>query len=242
MNPIFFAVAGIIGWLAGVLGNLLADHLPEQGDGRAEGKSPTAISGLWHYLTLPWYLPRKGLCPCCKTRRSRRAPLLEAALMVAFIVTAWLAPDGGALWVAWFDVAFLAVVLVIDLEHRRVLNLMLIPAAMLLIAFSLLPGVLDPVTVLLGGAVGLALFGVLKWLSRGALGMGDVKLAGVIGLMVGYPSVVYALTGGALLAGLAALALLFSRKATLKSTMAYAPYLSISATLIIWNLLWNASR
>ena len=71
-------------------------------------------------------------------------------------------------------------------------------------------------------------------LSRGHLGMGDVKLAGLIGLMLGYPAVINALVVGILLGAGAALILLATRRANRKSTMAYAPYLALGALFTMW--------
>ena len=74
-----------------------------------------------------------------------------------------------------------------------------------------------------GGVVGLGLFMLVYLLSRGHLGMGDVKLAGLIGLMLGYPAVINALVVGILLGARRGAIYLATRRATNKSTMAYAP-------------------
>ena len=103
------------------------------------------------------------------------------------------------------------------------------PAALVALAFSLLPGTPTPLNALIGGALGLGIFLILALISRGSLGMGDVKLAGVIGLMVGYPDVTTTLILGVILGGLAALYLIVVRRAGRKATMAYAPYLSLGA-------------
>ena len=89
----------------------------------------------------------------------------------------------------------------------------------------------------LGGGAGFGLFFLLGVLGRGALGFGDVKLAGVIGLMTGFPGVLVALTAGALLGGIAALALLVTKRATRKSKIAYAPYLAAGAVIALWGVL-----
>ena len=136
--------------------------------------------------------------------------------------------------IGWLYAAFLLTVLVIDLEHRRVLNIMVGPAAVVVLALSLLPQTPSLQSSLIGGAVGLGLFMLVYLLSRGHLGMGDVKLAGLIGLMLGYPAVINALVVGILLGAAAALFLLATRRATRKSTMAYAPYLSLGALFAMW--------
>ena len=124
--------------------------------------------------------------------------------------------------------------LVIDFEHRRVLNIMLGPAAVVVLALSLLPQTPTLQSSFVGGMAGLTLFMLVYFVSRGHLGMGDVKLAGLIGLMLGYPAVINALVVGILLGAAAALFLLATRRATRKSTMAYAPYLSLGALIILW--------
>jgi leader peptidase (prepilin peptidase)/N-methyltransferase len=244
----------LLGWLVGGLSNWAADVLPGRGaasDPEAPRTVPTAgrqgpIAAL-HYLTLPWYPFRGGVCPHCGARRPFRAPLLEAATILAFVLAdlpalrtfgvipgPWsLTPDPWSLAVICLYAAFLLAVLVIDLEHRRVLNIMVAPAAVVALLASLLPGGPTPVQALIGGALGFGVFFLLALIGRGAMGMGDVKLAGVIGLMTGYPLVVAALALGIVLGGVAAIALLVTRRAGRKGTMAYAPYLALGTIVVL---------
>jgi len=125
-----------------------------------------------------------------------RAPLLELAMMAAFLLSAWrFGSEPLRMVTLWLYAWFLLTVLVIDLEHRRVLNVMVLPAAVVAFGASFLPGAPAPLDALIGGAGAFAAFFLIALLGRGAMGMGDVKLAGVIGLMTGYPLVVPALTG-----------------------------------------------
>ena len=238
--------AGLLaGWLAGGAANWAADVLPGRGAGVTEGgesrppqaRGPRAFP---HYLTLPWYPFRGGVCPHCGERRPIRAPLLEAATIVAFAL-AWLPalrtfgviPDSWSLITTCLYSAFLLAVLVIDVEHRRVLNVMLAPAAVIALLASFLPGGPTPVQALLGGAIGFGVFFLLALIGRGAMGLGDVKLAGVIGLMTGYPLVVPALTLGVVLGGVAAIVLLVTRRVGRKGAMAYAPYLALGTIVVL---------
>jgi leader peptidase (prepilin peptidase)/N-methyltransferase len=66
------------------------------------------------------------------------------------------------------------------------------------------------------------------------MGAGDVKLAAVIGLMVGYPLVWGALAAGIVLGGVAAIFLIMRQRAAAKSYMAYGPYLALGALLVLW--------
>lgn len=217
------AIAALSGLLAGALGNVVADELP--------GRSRPALS-MAHYL--PWYLFRGGVCPHCGERRPLRAPLLELAMIAAFALIAWRAGgDLPRMVLFWLYAWFLLTTLVIDLEHRLVLNVMTGPAALLALAASFLPAAPTPVEALLGGAAGFGGFFIIALLGRGAMGMGDVKLAGVIGLMVGYPLVLPALLAGIILGGLAAAIMLITKRATRKTAIAYAPYLCLGALGIL---------
>ena len=190
----------------------------------------------WGANTLPWM----GASETTDRphRQSRRTLLLVTGMIISFVLTAWLlGPNLVRISVAWLYTAFLLTVLVIDFEHRRVLNIMLGPAAIVVLALSLLPQTPTLQESLLGAAAGLGLFLLVYLISRGKLGMGDVKLAGLIGLMLGYPAVINALVLGIILGAAAAIVLLASKRATRKSTMAYAPYLALGALLIMW-LYW----
>ncbi len=186
-----------------------------------------------HYLTLPWYfLP--GPLPPLRRAPPLARPLLELAMIAAFVLIAWrFSADPARMVLYWLYAWFLLTVLVIDLEHRLVLNVMTLPAAVMALAASFLPGAPTPVEALLGGAVAFVVFFLIALIGRGAMGMGDVKLAGVIGLMVGYPLVVPALLAGIILGGLAAALLLITKRATRKTAIAYAPYLCAGALAIL---------
>jgi len=230
-------VSLLLGWLAGAAGNLLAEALPP----RAPDAPPRPAPHLLHYVTLPWYFlrqQRRGVCPGCGERVSIRAPLLEAACIAAF-AAGWLrfGADPAALGVfclaAWFFITIAA----IDFERRLVLNVMLAPATVAALALSFLPGAPEPLNALLGAAAGFGLMLLIHLLTRGTLGAGDVKLAGVIGLMTGFPDVLIALALGIIAGGLAALVLIVTRRAGMKSYIAYAPYLCLGAMVALARLL-----
>jgi prepilin signal peptidase PulO-like enzyme (type II secretory pathway) len=77
------------------------------------------------------------------------------------------------------------------------------------------------------------MFALLAAARRGALGMGDVKLAAMIGMMTGFPYVLQALTVGVMLGGLAAALALLTRMRRGKQYMPYAPYLVAGSLLTL---------
>lgn len=234
MNVGLILIALAVGWIGGGLVNWAADILPQ-----SQSMTRTDFSLIWraraHFWVLPWYW-RGRMCPHCGEKRSARYPVVMGVCISLSLVMALRWGWGSSLIIAWLYGWFVMTVTVIDFEHHRVLNIMLAPAAAVVAAFSLLPTTPSLLATMLGGGVGFVVFLVLAIIGRGALGMGDVKLAGLIGMMIGYPGVLTALIIGALLGGVAALLLLISRKATRKTAIAYAPYLAFGALITMWTM------
>lgn len=129
------------------------------------------------------------------------------------------------------ELALLFAISAVDLKERRIPNKLLALVTALATTVSLIFHQPPPLSALLGGCIGLVAFLLLARARPGALGMGDVKLAGAIGLMVGFPQVCFVLLLGMIAAGSVALALSLSRRNV--RMMAYAPYLAIGAALVL---------
>jgi len=164
---------------------------------------------------------------------------LFAAIAIALII-------GAA--VRYSDISHIAVVAVYiavlvacaasDLATYRVPNVITYPAiifAFLIGAF--LPDADFPAALIGGaGAGGFMLFSLI--ISRGAMGLGDVKLATFAGLALGWPLIVPALFLMALSGGLTALILLLSGLRGRKDPIPYAPFISAAAVAVI---LWQGT-
>jgi leader peptidase (prepilin peptidase) / N-methyltransferase len=87
------------------------------------------------------------------------------------------------------------------------------------------------VEILIAGAGAFAFFLILALLTRGGLGMGDVKLAGLLGLLLG-TAVAPALFVGTLAGGVASAALL-ARGRKRGTTLAYGPYLCLGGAVAV---------
>jgi leader peptidase (prepilin peptidase) / N-methyltransferase len=157
---------------------------------------------------------------------------------IAAAVLAALAAHFGwtlKLAIASIYAGLLLTVAYIDINHRLVLNRLTYPGTLMAIILSLgwtsFSTYLHPLNALLGALLGLLMFGALQILGRGAMGMGDTKLAILIGAMVGFPNVLSTLLLGVLLGGLGALFFLVVLRRGRKTYMAYAPYLVAGAIL-----------
>jgi leader peptidase (prepilin peptidase) / N-methyltransferase len=194
--------AGAVGAATGSFLNVVAYRLP-RGDSLVHPRSRcpgcgTTIKAYDNVPVIAWVLLR-GRCRSCHAPISARYPVVEgltAALAVAIVLTKH-SLASAALGLALLIV--LVPVALIDLDHRIIPNRITLPAAIAAIAIGagLRPSGL-PEQLIAGAAGGgfLLLFALAY--PRG-MGMGDVKLAAVLGLYLGR-SVAVALLAGVLAA------------------------------------------
>ena len=170
-----------------------------------------------------WVLLR-GRCRHCGTRIPWRYPAVElatavlfAACFLAFGLTAY------AFLAAGFC-AVLVAISAIDVEHRIVPNRIVVPATGIVLVANTL---IDPsVEWLLGGLAGFAFLFIAAVIYPAGMGMGDVKLAALLGVMLGR-DVAVALMAGMLLAIVPSVVLLarHGSKAR-KMGIPFAPFLA----------------
>lgn len=182
----------------------------------------------WHvYTGTPGYLLVRGRCPA-GTRLVARLwylPLLGAGAGAAI---ARYAVDvrHGAL-VALFGLVLLAFVGT-DFERHLLPNRLMYPALAAGVALSWAWPERGSWSSLVGGAAGFAIMFVLFLVLPG-FGFGDVKLAGLLGLVSGLDHLPSALIIGILAGGGGSGFMLVFRRAGRKTAIAYGPYLALGA-------------
>jgi leader peptidase (prepilin peptidase)/N-methyltransferase len=136
----------------------------------------------------------------------------------------------AALWAA--VQAVLVGLAAIDIETRRLPNAITLPVSALALLFRAVDDRSDLAEVAIAGAAAFVLFYLLALALRGGLGMGDVKLAGMLGFLLG-SKVIPALALGVVAGGLWAAVLVITRRAGLRSTIAYGPFLCLGGAVAI---------
>jgi hypothetical protein len=243
----------ILGWLSGWLVNYLADVLPS-----TRKLSIPACPTCQTKFKLSDYLLLRN-CTNCGKRRSLRTFVIQG-LMVVANVWIWIF-QGQALPfpLGFFLLIYLAVVLVIDLEHRVILHPVSIVGAVLALGvgiylrsgLSLTYGI---VSTLIGGVTGFGIMLVFYFLgelfvkrmskNRGlpedevALGFGDVSLSGILGLLLGWQLIFVCLFFAILVGGFASLVIIISmliaKKYKAFTAIPYAPFLILSAVYFLF--------
>lgn len=258
----FIPVAALLGILVGGVVNWLADYLPYTARLGAPRYSDGAPRPLSAWLGISAFLVNQR-SSAQGASLSFRYPLTELITAALFAYIA--AQSGGNALRAFFlmgNVAILILITVIDLEHRMILYLVIVPACLYaLLGAALLGEQLVPslrfVDYLIGGAVGFGLFflmflgGILfnyiasnargEPITESAFGDGDVLLATLAGFMLGWQALLYAVLIAVFAGGFGAL-LYLSLRLLLRgryewfTALPYGQYI-VLGTLIM--LLWR---
>ena len=195
----------------------------------------------------------RGKCRHCAEPISVRYPIVEAITGAAFVVVALrFVPavqetatvvelvSSILVLVAFLYLAAISVALTaIDIDVHKLPNRIVLPSyavgAILLGVASLLGGDLEPFARAAAGAGILVFFYVVLVLIKpGGMGMGDVKLAGVLGLYLGYLGWAQLIVGASaafFLGGIFAIVLLLVRRAKRGSAIPFGPWMFAGAWL-----------
>ncbi|MGV8977527.1 MAG: prepilin peptidase [Cellulomonas sp.] len=245
MDLLVTALVAALGLAIGSFLNVVVWRVPR---GESVVSPPSACPRCSHPIrpvdnvpVLSWLLLR-GRCRNCGEPIARRYPAVELGTAVLFVLTAWTI---GITWAlpAFLYLAGITVCLaIIDLDTRRLPNVIVLPsypvAAALLTLASWNPGGETAwgslVRALICCAILYAFYFMLMFAYPAGMGFGDVKLAGVLGLYlgwVGWGALAVGAFGAFLLGGLYAIGLLVARRAGRKSGIPFGPWMLLGAML-----------
>jgi leader peptidase (prepilin peptidase) / N-methyltransferase len=231
----FLSFAFLGGMITGSFVGVVAHRVPQ---GRSivgpRSQCPSCGTQIAAYDNVPvisWLL-LGGHCRSCKARIPARYPLIELAVGIAFAATTLVLRDDLAeLALGLVFLAVLAAITLTDLERRVIPNAILLVGSLIGLAIV---GATDPASLperlaAAAGAGGFLLLFALVY-PRG-MGMGDVKLAAVMGLFLG-ASVVPALFVGIVFGALVGFGLMLRHGSTArKHAVPFGPFLAIGGVV-----------
>ena len=200
----------------------------------------TTLASRDNIPVVSWLL-LKGRCRTCGEPISIRYPLVELLTAGLFVVTALRLGVDAALPAFLVVVAGLVAISAVDLERFIVPNRILYPtlfvAAPLFVVAAAIDGDWEGVkTAALGGALGWVLLFAVHMVSPAGMGFGDVRLAGLIGMVLGWLSVGHVLVALFLAFALAAVvgvALMATGVKGRKDKVPFGPFLASGAMLAL---------
>jgi len=189
----------------------------------------------------------KGKCRYCSKNISIQYPIVELAtgLLFSFSFLHWSnnllsafslvsISEYLSLLFLLFSVSILLVLFVTDLKSGLLPNIIVLPAIIVVAGFNVLSVILgtQPFSNLFYGALSafiaaFVFFAIVFLSNEKAMGGGDVKLVFLIGLIVGWPSILVGLFAGFLTGAFVAVTLILIGKKKFGQTIAFGPFLTI---------------
>ena len=250
IETIFSLFAFSMGASVGSFLNVVADRLPA---GQSLITPRSHCSGCGHtihardLIPVLSYLWLRGRCRYCFAKISPRIVAVEfltgALFAVLYLKLGW----GFAVIAFGAGLALLVAIAIIDLEHRLIPNRLVIPAVLVLAALApFWPDLgIDRALVfeqvhlaslsnsLAAGGGALLAFLAIKAVYPSGMGAGDVKFAGLLGLLVGFPGIVVALWTAVVVGGAVAFGLIALGGRSRKDAMPFGPFLSAGGILAL---------
>ena len=231
-------LAAVFGAIFGSFLNVVAYRLPRgESLSRPRSRCPQCQTPIKPYDNVPVlsWLALRGRCRTCRAPISARYPLVEAVtgFLCAAVVLAK-GPDEDAL-LGLVLVLLLVPITLIDLDHRIIPNRLTLIGAVAAPAILALtePDALPEHLIAAAAAGGFFLVALLAY-PRG-MGMGDVKLAAMLGLFLGsavVPAIFVALVSGTLV-GAAVIARKGAREGR-KTAVPFGPFLALGAVVALF--------
>jgi len=178
----------------------------------------------------------KTRCRYCAKPISWQYPLVELATGAIFVALFYLY---GFSWDMLFYVIismFLIVIFVYDLIHSIIPDEMLWPAVIISLLYLAFGGGLGVFKMaLMGVAIAVGFLGIIYVLGKGKwMGMGDVKLAVLLGLITPFPYVLLTLFSAFIVGSIIGIILMLTGKKTMKSEIPFGPFLIIGVYISLF--------
>jgi leader peptidase (prepilin peptidase) / N-methyltransferase len=230
--------AAFIGAIFGSFFNVVAYRLPRRESlSRPRSRCPQCETPIKPYDNVPVlsWLALRGKCRACGSRISVRYPLVEAgtAALCALVVVAKGLDQDALLGLAL--VLLMVPVALIDLDTQIIPNSLMLIGAALAPALVLLVAPEDIVEHLIAAVAGGGFFLLAVLAYPRGMGVGDIKLAGVLGLFLGRavgPAIFIALVSGTVVG-----TIIMARKgvkAGRKTKVPFGPFLALGGVVALF--------
>jgi len=198
---------------------------------------------VWYQLIPVFnYFLSKGKCFHCHEQISWRYPFIELITGLVFI---YLYQTYGPSWyflTSTFLACLLLVIAFIDIDHQIIPNRLVLFGLIAGLIFNVFFHNLTWAQLFFGFLAGGGILLLIALLSRGGMGGGDIKLAAMLGIYLGWPKIIGALFIASILGALVGLYLIILKKKSRQEAIPFGPFLALGAIMVlikgseIWDL------
>ncbi|KKR50334.1 hypothetical protein A3A55_02010 [Candidatus Roizmanbacteria bacterium RIFCSPLOWO2_01_FULL_40_14] len=241
----------ILGLFIGSFLNVLIDRLPREEQivkGRSKCDHCKHVLAWYDLLPVISWVFLKGKCRYCKKQIDFRNTLVELLTGTMFVLTAVLLVSGIRYQVLGIEIIKLSIYLIIvsclmviffiDLKHKIIPDSLTILVGITgVLLWFLSPTSLSYINYLLSAAGSAMFFLFLVFITKGrGMGMGDVKFAFVMGLLLGSPGVIIALYIAFLTGAILSAILILSKRKKFGQTVPFGPFLVVGTLIVLFDL------
>ena len=242
-DPMLVVIAAMFGAIVGSFLNVVILRLPDPNQSIVFPAShcPRCSSALHWYENIPIisYLFLRAKCGHCKAPISLQYPLVE--LMMALLAAATIYTFQLSITSAGYFIfcAALLVIIVIDIHHQIIPDVISLPGIVLGVLFSFVSPTVtwqnSLIGLLVGGGVLYAVaFFYLLLRKIDGMGGGDIKLLAMIGAWLGWHSLPFVIFASSLSGSLVGLIAMFYQKKGGRTRIPFGPFLSLSALIYLF--------
>lgn len=243
MDNLFSVYAFIFGCLIGSFLNVVILRMPIEknlvSDRSACPKCGTQLKW-YHNIPIFSFLFLKGKCGFCQARISWRYPLIE---LLTGLISFWLLPDHLSIENFGFYLFFFSIACIfichffIDIDHQLLLDKLNIYLLILIIPYSVFH--FHWIHWLLGGVLGFLVPLFVTWLFykvRGQVGLGggDIKLFGILGIMLGPMGIFFTIFLSCFVGAIIGLTMIATKKLSKENPLPFGPSILIVASFQIF--------
>ncbi|WP_164668376.1 prepilin peptidase [Virgibacillus doumboii] len=230
---LFFFILGLVfGSFFNVVGLRLPKNIPFVND---RSICPHCQQQLSWYENIPLlsFVIQNAKCRHCGEKISFIYPAIELFTGVLFALSYTIIGLNLELLTALLLVSMLMIILVSDIKYMLIPNKVLLFFLPLFIIMRLLSPLNPWWSSILGAVIGVVLLSVIILISRGGMGGGDMKLFGVLGIVLGIENVLLAFFLSCVIGALIGMMLLLFKVIGRKQPVPFGPYI-VAATLITY--------
>ena len=190
------------------------------------------------------YIFLRGKCRNCGEKISIQYPLIELLNGILYLLVYYKYGISVSTLQYMTLVSFMIVIGIIDLKTKYVFTSTIITAGIFQVAFCIANGIIYkkiPIDNIYGMLLGAVLIGLIVFITHG-MGEGDIEIAAISGLALGFKATIFMLFTAFILGGIAGIFVLLRRKKGLKDEMPFGPFLAVGTILSLFfgNLIINA--
>lgn len=174
-----------------------------------------------------------GKCRQCKKKISWQYVIVELITGLIFLLGFWRFGLTWSLLAYCVYVSFLIIIFIYDLKYYLILDKISLPAIVTALILNLVLG-FEISNLLLGATIGAGFFAFQYFISKGRwVGDGDIRLGALMGLMLGWRSLLVALLIAYVIGAVYGLVVIFLGKKQLKSELPFGPFLTFGTLVAL---------